>query len=132
MRIAQIAPIQESVPPKGYGGTERVVSWLTEELVRRGHDVTLFATGDSETSATLVPVVPRALRPAGVTDFLPATMLSLGMAFDRAHEFDVIHSHVDVPAIPFARLVRTPVLAVSTCPGSERSMTPILMRTSPQ
>ncbi|HZU77368.1 MAG TPA: glycosyltransferase family 4 protein, partial [Dehalococcoidia bacterium] len=110
MRIAQIAPIQESVPPKGYGGTERVVSWLTEELVRRGHDVTLFATGDSETSATLVPVVPRALRPAGVTDFLPATMLSLGMAFDRAHEFDVIHSHVDVPAIPFARLVRTPVL----------------------
>src|SRR4051812_48976853 len=106
MRIAQIAPLQESVPPPAYGGTERVVHWLTEELVRRGHDVTLFATGDSETAAKLVPVVPAALRPAGVTDFLPATMLGLGMAFERASEFDVIHSHIDVPAIPFARMVR--------------------------
>lgn len=110
MRIAQIAPLQESVPPQGYGGTERVVSWLTEELVRRGHDVTLFASGDSKTSARLQAVVPRALRLAGVPDYLPATMLSLGQVFDRAHEFDVIHSHVDIPAIPFSRLVKTPIL----------------------
>jgi len=110
LKIAQIAPLQESVPPKGYGGTERVVSWLTEELVRRGHEVTLFATGDSYTSARLVPVVPHALRPLEVPDFTPATMLALGLAFDRAAEFDIIHSHVDAPSIPFARLVRTPVV----------------------
>ncbi|HSC60954.1 MAG TPA: hypothetical protein VLC29_06955, partial [Rhizomicrobium sp.] len=61
MKIAQIAPLVESVPPKLYGGTERVVSWLTEELVRQGHDVTLFASGDSMTNAQLDPVVPRAL-----------------------------------------------------------------------
>ena len=62
MRIAQITPLAESVPPRLYGGTERVVSWLTEELVRQGHDVTLFATGDSSTGASLRPVWPRALR----------------------------------------------------------------------
>ena len=62
MRIAQLAPLAESVPPRLYGGTERVVSWLTEELVQRRHDVTLFATGDSSTKGTLVPVWPRALR----------------------------------------------------------------------
>jgi glycosyltransferase involved in cell wall biosynthesis len=110
MRIAQLAPLQESVPPARYGGTERVVSVLTEELVRRGHDVTLFATGDSTTAARLVPVVPRALRPLGVPDYLPATMLSIGEVFARAAEFDVIHSHIDVPALPFARTVETPVL----------------------
>lgn len=110
MRIAQIAPLQESVPPSAYGGTERVVSWLTEELVRCGHDVTLFATGDSATSARLVPVVPKALRPAGVPDYLPATMLAVGRAFERAAEFDVIHSHLDVPAVPFAHLVKTPIV----------------------
>src|SRR5579885_3100485 len=110
MRIAQLAPLQESVPPARYGGTERVVSVLTEELVRRGHEVTLFASGDSTTTARLVPVVPQALRPDGVPDYLPATMLSLGHAFDRAAEFDVIHAHVDVPALPFAHLVQTPLV----------------------
>jgi len=98
------------VPPAAYGGTERIVSWLTEELVRRGHEVTLFASGDSLTRAHLVPIVPRALRPAGVSDYLPATMLALAQAFARAGEFDVIHTHIDVPAVPGARLVRTPVL----------------------
>jgi glycosyltransferase involved in cell wall biosynthesis len=87
-----------------------VVSVLTEELVRRGHDVTLFASGDSTTAARLVPVVPRALRPIGVQDYLPSTMLTLGQVFERAGEFDVIHAHVDVPAIPFARLVQTPIV----------------------
>src|SRR6478609_3675157 len=110
MRIAEVAPLQESVPPQGYGGTERVVSWLTEELVRRGHDVTLFATGDSITTARLEAVVPAALRPAGVPDYMPATMLGLGKVFERAGEFDLIHSHVDIPAIPFTRLVKTPIL----------------------
>jgi glycosyltransferase involved in cell wall biosynthesis len=110
MRIAQLAPLQESVPPAAYGGTERIVSWLTEELVRRGHDVTLFAAGDSQTRGHLVPVVAQALRAASVPDYLPATMLGLGQAFARADEFDVIHSHVDVPAVPCSLLVRTPVL----------------------
>ncbi|HEV7448583.1 MAG TPA: glycosyltransferase, partial [Steroidobacteraceae bacterium] len=68
MRIAQIAPLAEAVPPKLYGGTERVVSWLTEELVRKGHEVTLFASGDSRTLGQLVPCVPKALRLAGVRD----------------------------------------------------------------
>ncbi len=66
MRIAQIAPLFEALPPKYYGGTERVVSWLTEELVKMGHEVTLFASGDSQTSARLIPCVPRAIRLGGV------------------------------------------------------------------
>src|SRR3954447_22366886 len=97
MRIAQVAPLIESVPPKLYGGTERVVSWLTEDLVRRGHDVTLFASGDSRTSAELDAVVPRALRlDPIVTDYQPHNMLLLERVFSRADEFDVIHFHVDV------------------------------------
>ena len=77
MRIAQIAPLVESVPPTLYGGTERVVSWLTEELVAMGHDVTLFASGDSVTSAKLEPVTPRALRLAGVHDCTPYNIIML-------------------------------------------------------
>lgn len=115
MRIAQIAPLQESVPPQRYGGTERVVSSLVEELVRRGHDVTLFASGDSSTNATLVPVVPRGLRLSGVRDTFPASLLALGMVYERAHEFDIIHSHMDYPTLPFARLRATPT--VLTCHG---------------
>ena len=84
MRIAQLAPLAESVPPPLYGGTERVVSWLCEELVRRGHEVTLFASGDSVTSAALVPCVPRALRLADVGDHMPWTLSMLGDAFCRA------------------------------------------------
>jgi glycosyltransferase involved in cell wall biosynthesis len=115
MRIAQIAPLQESVPPQRYGGTERVVSSLVEELVRRGHDVTLFASGDSRTSAKLVPVVPRGLRLAGIRDAYPAGLLALGMLYERAHEFDIIHSHMDYLTLPFARLRTTPT--VLTCHG---------------
>lgn len=110
MRIAQLAPLMESVPPSRYGGTERVVATLTDELVRRGHEVTLFATGDSRTKARLVPVTPRALRPAGVRYADPYTTLALGMAFSRADEFDVIHSHLDHPALLCGRFVSTPVL----------------------
>lgn len=111
MRIAQIAPLAESVPPELYGGTERVVSLLTEELVRRGHEVTLFASGDSRTKARLVSVTREALRlreEGGDPNLY--LMLELGMVFEQAHQFDVIHSHVDFFALPFARLVETPVV----------------------
>jgi glycosyltransferase involved in cell wall biosynthesis len=100
VRIAQLAPLDEAVPPKRYGGTERVVSWLTEELVRRGHDVTLFASGDSHTTAELVPVVPRAERPGGDAGPLAARVLQLGMVARRARRFDVVHSHIDLFGFP--------------------------------
>jgi glycosyltransferase involved in cell wall biosynthesis len=111
MRIAQIAPLAEPVPPEMYGGTERVVSQLTESLVERGHEVTLFASGDSKTAAHLVPVTPEALRLSSQeVDPSIYLTLELGMVFDRAADFDVIHSHVDYFALPFARLVATPVV----------------------
>jgi glycosyltransferase involved in cell wall biosynthesis len=104
MKIAQIAPLAESVPPKFYGGTERVVSWLTEDLVRRGHHVTLFASGDSETGAELVPVVPRALRlDPNVKDCQPYNLLLVDQVYARAEEFDVIHFHVDLIHYPLFR-----------------------------
>ena len=104
MKIAQIAPLMESVPPLRYGGTERVVSYLTEELVRQGHDVVLFGTGDSVTSATLVPGAPKALRlDASVRDPLPYMMLHLERVRQRADEFDVLHFHVDVLHFPIFR-----------------------------
>ncbi len=112
MRIAQVAPLFEAVPPQLYGGTERVVSILTEELVRRGHDVTLFASGDSRTTATLVPVVERAMRWGVETrDRLAAEFTrELGLVFARAADFDVIHSHVDYLAFPFDALTPTPTV----------------------
>ena len=110
MKIAQLAPLAESVPPPFYGGTERVVSWLCEELVRRGHEVTLFASGDSITSARLVPCAPRALRMSEVCDHMPWTLSMLGEAFARSEEFDIFHSHVDHLAFPFTRLTPKPVL----------------------
>jgi glycosyltransferase involved in cell wall biosynthesis len=112
MRIAQVAPIFESVPPKLYGGTERVVSYLTEELVRRGHDVTLFASGDSCTSATLVPVVEEAtrLQPSSYDVCSVGAVRQLDMVLARADDFDVIHCHVDYPAFPLTRRLRTPTV----------------------
>jgi glycosyltransferase involved in cell wall biosynthesis len=100
MRIAQIAPLAESVPPKLYGGTERVVSWLTEELVNQGHDVTLFASGDSITSADLVPCVPMGLRLAGFRDHTGSLLVMLSEVRDRADEFDMIHFHVEQLQVP--------------------------------
>ncbi|HZF06327.1 MAG TPA: glycosyltransferase family 4 protein [Patescibacteria group bacterium] len=112
MRIAQVAPLYEPVPPRLYGGTERVVSYLTEELVRRGHDVTLFASGDSQTSARLVALTERAVRlDASSREVLAADISrQLGRVFGHARDFDVIHCHVDYLAYPFSRLVRTPTL----------------------
>lgn len=113
LRIAQIAPIAERVPPKKYGGTERVIYDLTEELVSRGHEVTLFATGDSKTSARLVSVYPQALRETKMRDIYgahPFTMLNLGIAYDRQDEFDIIHDHNPHFSLPVATLARTPVV----------------------
>jgi glycosyltransferase involved in cell wall biosynthesis len=111
MRIAQVAPLYERVPPVRYGGTERVVDHLTEELVRRGHQVTLFASGDSATSARLVSATARALRlDPDARDPLAPHMLQLAQVFERASEFDLIHCHVDYLAFPFSRLVPTPTL----------------------
>ncbi len=100
MRIAQVAPLAEAVPPKLYGGTERVVSWLTEELVRRGHDVTLFASGDSQTSARLVSLCPQALRLSGIKDHLPMHLVALQQVRRLADQFDVIHFHLDLIQYP--------------------------------
>ena len=111
MRIAQVAPLYESVPPRLYGGTERVVAWLTNECVRRGHDVTLFASGDSETAARLVSVRPRALRLDGATsDAGWAHALELREVFSRARDFDVIHCHLEHFAFPFGRCSPAPTL----------------------
>jgi glycosyltransferase involved in cell wall biosynthesis len=103
MRIAQIAPLVESVPPTLYGGTERVVSWLTEELVARGHDVTLFASGDSRTKARLEPIVPRALRLEGIHNSTPYNIIMLDRVASRMHAFDVLHFHIDFFHYPLFR-----------------------------
>jgi glycosyltransferase involved in cell wall biosynthesis len=104
MRIAQIAPLIESVPPRLYGGTERIVSYLTEELVRLGHDVTLFASGDSITAANFVPCVPRALRlDASVRDPTPYYMLMLDRVRQHANNFDILHFHIDQFHFPLFR-----------------------------
>ena len=101
MKIAQIAPLTESVPPRLYGGTERMVSYLTEELVRQGHDVTLFASGDSLTKATLVAGCPRALRAIrGASDFLVPHIVMLNEVRRRAHAFDILHFHIDMLHYP--------------------------------
>jgi glycosyltransferase involved in cell wall biosynthesis len=114
MRIAIVAPLIESVPPRLYGGTERVVSVLTEEMVGRGHKVTLFASGDSETSAELVPCCPRGLRlDPTVRDTVAYTLVELGEVYEYAREFDVIHNHVDYFAFPFARLTATPTVSTT-------------------
>ena len=104
MKIAQIAPLIESVPPRLYGGTERIVSYLTEELVRQGHDATLFASGDSLTSAKLVPCTEQALRLIPrVRDPLPHYMVMLDEVRRRAGEFDVLHFHFDYLHFPLFR-----------------------------
>ena len=104
MRIAQIAPLTEAIPPKLYGGTERVVSWLTEELVALGHDVTLFASGDLQTTANLEPMWPRALRlDNSVRDPMALHMAMLEQVRQRAGEFDILHFHLDY--FPFSRVL---------------------------
>jgi glycosyltransferase involved in cell wall biosynthesis len=116
MYIAQIAPLVEAVPPKFYGGTERVIHWLTEELVALGHDVTLFASGDSITSARLEAVWPRALRLDGsVRDPNALHMTMLERVRQQANEFDFLHFHLDY--YPFSLFCRQPVPFVTTLHG---------------
>ena len=109
MKIAQVAPLFESVPPKLYGGTERVVSWLTEELVRQGHQVTLFASGDSQTSAQLVPITPRSLRlDKQCQDELAHITLEMEKVIQNERQFDFVHWHTDYHGYPLARRMVTP------------------------
>jgi len=116
MRIAQIGPLTEAIPPKLYGGTERVISWLTEELVAMGQDVTLFASGDSRTSAKLEAVWPRALRLDGtVRDGNALHMAMLEQVYRRAGEFDVLHFHLDY--YPFSLFSRQDTPFVTTLHG---------------
>ena len=115
MRIAQIAPLNESVPPRLYGGTERVVAYLTDELVEQGHDVTLFASGDSRTRARLVPSWPEALRLGGCRDAIAPHLLEVEMVARRAHEFDVLHFHIG--QLHFSTFRRLGVPHVTTLHG---------------
>ena len=116
MRIAQIAPLTESVPPRTYGGTERVVSYLTEELMAMGHDVTLFASGDSITTAKLESAWPCALRfDATLRDAMAPQMLLMEKVYQQAHEFDVLHCHLDY--WPFSLLSRQQTPYVTTLHG---------------
>jgi glycosyltransferase involved in cell wall biosynthesis len=109
LKIAQVSPLFESVPPQLYGGTERVVSYLTEELVRQGHEVTLFASGDSRTSARLVPTSERSLRlDTSCKDYLAHQMVQLARVFAEAQRFDLIHYHIDYLHYPFSACQTTP------------------------
>jgi glycosyltransferase involved in cell wall biosynthesis len=112
LRIGQLAPPFESVPPLGYGGTERVVSTLTEELFRRGHDVTLFASADSHTSARLVPIVDVALwrHDPPCNDFGLHRSAIFGAILDEIHTFDIVHSHLDVHGFALAHAPRHPMI----------------------
>ena len=112
MKIAQIAPLWESVPPKLYGGTERIVSYLTEELVRQGHDVTLFASGDSQTLARLWASSPQAFRSQSemVNRDVPLVLMQEQVFGVEAGRFDIIHSHLDFLGFPLSRRCATPVL----------------------
>jgi glycosyltransferase involved in cell wall biosynthesis len=116
MHIAQIAPLYETVPPKFYGGTERVVSWLTEELITLGHEVTLFASGDSVTTARLEASWPRSLRLDGsVRDPHALHMMMLERIYQRAADFDFLHFHLDY--YPFSLFSRQPTPFVTTLHG---------------
>jgi glycosyltransferase involved in cell wall biosynthesis len=111
MKIAQIAPLWERVPPPAYGGIELVVGLLTDQLVARGHDVTLFASGDSITSAKLVSIHPQALRlDPNIKEYGIYEMLQLAHVYERADEFDLIHSHMGCAALPYSKLTQTPTV----------------------
>src|SRR3982751_5126351 len=109
LRIAQVAPLYESVPPKLYGGTERVVHYLTEELVSLGHNVTLFASGDSQTNAELISVVSKAIRlNAECEDGLALHIVQIQEVLERANQFDIIHFHTDYLHFPFSQYLKVP------------------------
>jgi glycosyltransferase involved in cell wall biosynthesis len=111
LRVAVVAPLYESVPPRLYGGTERVVSYLTEELVAQGHEVTLFASADSRTRARLRPMAPQGLRlDAGCRDPMAYHLVMLDQVLDAAAEFDIVHFHLDYLQLPFAQRLGVPAV----------------------
>ena len=123
VKIAQVSPLYESVPPKMYGGTERVVSFLTEELVAQGQDVTLFASGDSQTSAKLVPGSKTSLRLSkNSVDHLAHHIAMLDDVMRMAPEFDVIHFHIDYMHFPLSRYCALPSVTRSASTSSFGSM----------
>jgi glycosyltransferase involved in cell wall biosynthesis len=130
MRIAEVAPLFETVPPKLYGGTERVVSWLVEELVRQGQDVTLFASADSHTNAELVPMVPRALWHSGIRDAVPSTLVMLNEVAPLFRHLSTkcvttLHGRLDVPGLrPFFRVFNEMSL-ISISVDQRRPMPPV-------
>jgi glycosyltransferase involved in cell wall biosynthesis len=129
MRIAQIAPLAESVPPKLYGGTERVVSWLTEELVARGHDVTLFASGDSITSGKLYPVIPRAIRLSRPRpEPFPAYAAQLNAIACGAADFDIVHCHTDWLHFPLLERLAVPHLTTFHNRLDTPDLAPVMQR----
>ncbi|MEA2619961.1 MAG: hypothetical protein QOC97_734 [Chloroflexota bacterium] len=116
LRIAQVAPPMERVPPRAYGGTERIIVELVRELDRRDHDVTTFASGDSDVPGRLIATVPEALRPAGFSgDPSPYFYLTIQSVLDHIDEFDVVHSHLEWASFLLARI--SPIPVVSTFHG---------------
>ncbi len=122
MRIAQIAPPWISVPPKTYGGTELVISWLTEELVKRGHQVTLFATGDSKTKANLIPMWPKGLWGANLSAPHAVFSLLYRELLQRADDFDIIHDHCEFYTSPYTKLLKAPVITTLHHPLNEETI----------
>src|SRR5688572_24516084 len=111
LRIAQVAPVAESVPPRYYGGVERIVSYLTEELVKNGHDVTLFASGDSVTNATLVPVRSKSLRLDDPRDdYLLYQHRAIELLMEQEQQYDIVHFHTEPLHFPFAQAAQSTVL----------------------
>lgn len=119
MRIAQVAPLWFAVPPHTYGGTELVVSMLTEELIRRGHEVTLFATGDSKTEAKLIPIWPKGLEKANLANPFAVFALMYKELLERQNEFDIIHDHCEHYTIPFSKFLKPPIVSTLHNPITE-------------
>jgi glycosyltransferase involved in cell wall biosynthesis len=129
MKIAQVAPLWESVPPVLYGGTERIVSCITEELVRQGHEVTLFASGDSTTSARLMPMCAEALRSTKVVMNYEAPLTAMvEKVFSAAADFDLIHSHLEFIPFPLARRCRTPMLTTLHARLDQPELVPVFRK----
>jgi glycosyltransferase involved in cell wall biosynthesis len=123
MRIAQIAPLWIPVPPYTYGGTELVISWLCDELVRRGHDVTLFATGDSKTSAKLVPVWPKSLWRARLRTPHAVFSLMYQKLIEFQDQFDIIHDHCEFYTTPYSKFLKSPIVTTLHHPLTEEVLT---------
>jgi len=123
MRIAQIAPLWISVPPKTYGGTELIISWLSDELVRRGHEVFLFATGDSKTKAKLIPVWPVSLWKANLRAPHAVFSLMYKKVIEMQDQFDIIHDHCEFYTCPYSKFLKVPIVTTLHHPLTEETIT---------